>query len=159
MSSVPVTEVTRRIEFDAGHRVPSHKGLCRNPHGHRYAVEVTLQGPVQKVRGESDDGMVLDFRVIKDVLQTEVHDIFDHGFLVFQYDKPMLAAFDAFDKEAGFRPKVIVLPYVPTAENISSALFHRLDAAFAHAFQKAELSLVRVRVYETPTCSADTIRA
>lgn len=26
---------TRRLEFDAGHRVPLHESKCKNPHGHR----------------------------------------------------------------------------------------------------------------------------
>ncbi|MFZ8988336.1 MAG: 6-carboxytetrahydropterin synthase, partial [Methylophilaceae bacterium] len=36
--------ITSRMEFDAGHRIPNHKSSCRNLHGHRYAIEVSLSG-------------------------------------------------------------------------------------------------------------------
>ena len=31
-------ECTRRIKFDAGHRVHLHESKCRNAHGHQYIV-------------------------------------------------------------------------------------------------------------------------
>ena len=39
-------QITTRLEFDAGHRIPCHKSQCRNLHGHRYAMEITLSGDV-----------------------------------------------------------------------------------------------------------------
>ncbi|HCX34237.1 MAG TPA: 6-carboxytetrahydropterin synthase QueD, partial [Rhodocyclaceae bacterium] len=27
--------ITRRLEFDAGHRIPDHLSRCRHLHGHR----------------------------------------------------------------------------------------------------------------------------
>jgi 6-pyruvoyltetrahydropterin/6-carboxytetrahydropterin synthase len=36
--------ITRRLEFDAGHRIPDHASQCRHLHGHRYALEITLSG-------------------------------------------------------------------------------------------------------------------
>jgi 6-pyruvoyltetrahydropterin/6-carboxytetrahydropterin synthase len=41
-----MTEVTKIVEWDMGHRVPNHKSKCRNPHGHRYRLEVTIGGPL-----------------------------------------------------------------------------------------------------------------
>ena len=38
----PTMRITRRLEFDAGHRIPNHQSQCRHLHGHRYALEVTL---------------------------------------------------------------------------------------------------------------------
>ena len=38
--------ITRRLEFDAGHRIPHHASQCRYMHGHRYAIEITLSGEV-----------------------------------------------------------------------------------------------------------------
>ena len=35
--------ITRKLEFDAGHRIPDHTSQCRNLHGHRYTVEITLK--------------------------------------------------------------------------------------------------------------------
>ena len=42
--------ITRKLEFDAGHRIPDHKSQCRNLHGHRYTIEITLVGEVIDAR-------------------------------------------------------------------------------------------------------------
>ena len=51
--------ITRKLEFDAGHRIPDHKSQCRNLHGHRYTLEITLTGAVIDVEGNSDNGMTV----------------------------------------------------------------------------------------------------
>jgi 6-pyruvoyltetrahydropterin/6-carboxytetrahydropterin synthase len=33
-------ECTRRLKFDAGHRVHLHESKCRNAHGHQYIVYI-----------------------------------------------------------------------------------------------------------------------
>jgi 6-pyruvoyl tetrahydropterin synthase/QueD family protein len=59
--------ITRKLEFDAGHRIPDHKSQCRNLHGHRYTLEITLVGAVIDVEGSSDNGMIMDFSDIKSI--------------------------------------------------------------------------------------------
>ena len=56
--------VTRRLEFDAGHRIPDHRSQCRNLHGHRYVLEITLTGDIVQAPGESDNGMLMDLSLI-----------------------------------------------------------------------------------------------
>ena len=63
-------QITTRLEFDAGHRIPSHKSQCRNLHGHRYAIEITLSGDVIHSEGVSDDGMVMDFSDVKAIARS-----------------------------------------------------------------------------------------
>ena len=47
--------ITRKLEFDAGHRIPDHKSQCRNLHGHRYTLEITLTGDAKLVyTGEAE---------------------------------------------------------------------------------------------------------
>ncbi len=57
--------ITRRLEFDAGHRIPDHASQCRHLHGHRYALEVTLSGDIIKADGVPVNGMVMDFADVK----------------------------------------------------------------------------------------------
>ena len=57
--------ITRRLEFDAGHRIPDHQSQCRHLHGHRYVIEITLAGDVINTRGRPDNGMVMDFSEVK----------------------------------------------------------------------------------------------
>jgi 6-pyruvoyltetrahydropterin/6-carboxytetrahydropterin synthase len=86
--------VTRRLEFDAGHRIPDHRSQCRNLHGHRYVLEITLTGDVVQAPGESDNGMLMDFSEIKHIAKTHIVDVWDHAFLVYEgaAAAPVLAA-------------------------------------------------------------------
>ena len=79
-------QITTRLEFDAGHRIPCHKSQCRNLHGHRYAMEITLSGDVIQQEGSSEQGMVMDFSDVKAIARQAVVDVWDHAFLVYQGD-------------------------------------------------------------------------
>ena len=46
--------ITRRLEFDAGHRIPHHASQCRHLHGHRYAIEITLSGEIIRIEGAAE---------------------------------------------------------------------------------------------------------
>ena len=62
-------QITTRMEFDAGHRIPNHKSSCKNLHGHRYAIEVTISGEIVEQKNESNFGMVMDFKDAKEVIK------------------------------------------------------------------------------------------
>ena len=64
-------EVVKKIEIDYGHRIPNHKSKCFSPHGHRGVVEVCLSGGVISDKGNSSEGMVIDFSDIKDLVLSE----------------------------------------------------------------------------------------
>ncbi|HEY9765856.1 MAG TPA: 6-carboxytetrahydropterin synthase [Chroococcales cyanobacterium] len=51
--------LTKRLQFEAAHRIPDYPGKCRNLHGHTYFVDV-------EVCGEDLDrlGILLDFNEI-----------------------------------------------------------------------------------------------
>ena len=67
-------DITTRLEFDAGHRIPNHKSNCKNLHGHRYAIEVTVTGPIHEDNKSSDFGMVIDFSDVKQIIKDLVVD-------------------------------------------------------------------------------------
>ena len=68
--------VTRKLEFDAGHRIPDHRSQCRNLHGHRYVLEITLTGgDIVQAPSESDNGMLMDFSEIKRIAKRHVVDV------------------------------------------------------------------------------------
>src|SRR5262245_52482042 len=68
---------TRKLEFDAGHRVLGHGGKCRHLHGHRYVAEVTCYAE------ELDKlGFVVDFSVIKTVVGDWIDENFDHNMIL-----------------------------------------------------------------------------
>ena len=136
-------EITKHVELDAGHRVPDHTSKCRSPHGHRYKVEAAVVGPVLEAGPET--GMVLDYGHLKALLVEHVHDPWDHAFLVHAGDNLMRAALVP-------EWKVAVLDLVPTAENLALLAAEALAPAVAR--WHPGLRLVRLTVWETPTCSA-----
>lgn len=145
------TTITKRIEFDAGHRVPDHASKCRSPHGHRYAVIAEVSGLVVDEPGNPENGMVKDFGFIKDLLTRHVHDPWDHAFLVADSDRLMCQQLNVGRGPNDEAPwKVVRLAVVPTAENLAALIFQVLTPEVAcHG-----ATLEAITVWETPTCSA-----
>ena len=131
---------TRKLEFDAAHRVMRHESKCKHLHGHRYVVELTVSAP-----GLDDLGRVIDFGCIKEVVGAWIDEHWDHGTLLNYEDRDLV---DLCKKNEwrwhGFDGN-------PTAENISAVLFYKA-AELLHRF---EVEVQHVRVYETPNCWSD----
>jgi 6-pyruvoyltetrahydropterin/6-carboxytetrahydropterin synthase len=133
--------ITRKIEFSASH-------LCRNPaltdgenealygaeanprgHGHNFAVYVTLEGDPDPVTG-----MVYDLKKLKQLLQAEVVDPFDHRFL--NVETP------PFDR------------IIPTIENLALEIWRRVAPHFTgkavrlHSVRVAESEDLYVECFE-----------
>ncbi len=145
--------ITRRLELDAGHRIPDHASQCRHLHGHRYAIEVTLSGEIIKTDGLPVTGMVMDFADVKRIANEFVVDHWDHAFLVYRGDTTVMTLLNAIPGH-----KTVVLNVVPTAENLAAEAFRILDPAYQDVYGN-HLRLERVRLYETPNCWADATRA
>lgn len=131
--------ITRRVEFDAAHRLPDHDGKCRRLHGHRYVVDVTVDGPVH-LDGPKR-GMVVDFGDL-DLIIADVIGEWDHRTLLWDQD-PMAGPIAEIDPES-----VIRLPFVPTAENLAGYIAHGLGGHLDPTSSRAHV--VEVRVQETP---------
>ena len=144
--------ITRRLEFDAGHRIPDHKSQCRHLHGHRYAIEITLSGDIIDKSGDAANGMVMDFSQVKELAKTHLVDLWDHAFLAYAGDTAIV---DFLQSIPGH--KTVILDRVPTAENLVRIAFDRLDAVYQDTYGN-HLRLQQVRLYETPNCWADAIR-
>lgn len=144
--------ITRRLEFDAGHRIPNHASQCKHLHGHRYAIEITLSGDIITAEGQSEQGMVMDFSDVKRIAKEKVVDAWDHAFLVYRGDR---AVCDFLAGMPGH--KTVVLDVVPTAENLAQTAFGILNGAYRDVYGN-NLRLERVRIYETPNNWADCVR-
>ena len=119
--------LTRRYRFAASHRLHSATlneaenqrlyGKCNSPygHGHNYAVEVTITGPVNE-----ETGMIANLEELDPFVQQQVIETFDHKY--FNEDVPE------------FRETV------PTTENVCKEIYRRLAK-----FPGARLERVRVQ--------------
>jgi 6-pyruvoyltetrahydropterin/6-carboxytetrahydropterin synthase len=118
--------LTRRYRFAASHRLHSPTlseveneriyGKCNSPygHGHNYAVEVTVGGPV-----DADTGMIANLGDLDPFVQREVIEAFDYKYL-----NEDVAEFQAI---------------VPTTENVCREIYRRLAK-----FPVARLERVRI---------------
>ena len=82
---MPIVTVTRRLHFNAAHRVHNPAlsdgenatlfGKCNNPnwHGHNYVLHVSVKGEVDETTG-----YVVDLAKLKAVVNREVIDKVDH---------------------------------------------------------------------------------
>lgn len=144
--------ITRRLEFDAGHRIPGHLSQCRHLHGHRYAIEITLVGDIITARDVPQQGMVMDYSEVKRIAREALVDAWDHAFLVYAGDTAVVNFLKTLPDH-----KTVTLDAPPTAENLAIAAFRILDAAYQDHYG-SPLRLERVRLYETPNCWADAVR-
>ena len=130
MGSMPTLTVTRRLRFNAAHRVHNAAlsdeenralfGKCNNPnwHGHNYMLEVSVTGPI-----EPRTGYVLDLGTLRDLVERELLTQLDHKNL--NLDVPFLAGAN------------------PTTENLVVACWTLLAPHVAPA------RLTRLRLWET----------
>ena len=141
--------ITRKLEFDAGHRIPDHNSQCRNLHGHRYTLLITLTGAVIEKDGQSNNGMIMDFSDIKALAKTHLVDLWDHAFLVYRDDNAVLQFLDSLPGH-----KTVVLDRIPTVENLARVAFDILKNVYQDRYWTG-LSLSKITLYETPNCWAE----
>lgn len=122
--------VFRKAHFNSAHRLHNANlsedenqrlfGLCNNPnyHGHNYTLEVRVHGEIDPVTG-----YVIDTKILKQIIQKEVHDAYDHRNLNLD-----TVEFKTLN---------------PTAENIAVVIWNKIRASLS-----SELDLT-IRLYET----------
>jgi len=127
--------VTKRIEFCYGHRLLDYEGVCKHPHGHNATVEVD-------VRTDSLDrrNMVVDFSDIKRIVKGWIDRELDHK-MILRHDDPLVGPLQQLGEP------VYILESNPTVERIAKLIFDKA--------REAGISVVAVRVWETPTSIAE----
>ena len=141
--------ITRKLEFDAGHRIPDHKSQCRNLHGHRYTLEITLVGAVIEEEGSSDNGMIMDFSDVKALAKAHLVDVWDHAFLAYEKDTVVREFLESIPGH-----KTVIIDRIPTVENLAQTAFNILKAAYLDRYGTG-LRLYKLVLHETPNCWAE----
>lgn len=134
--------VTRKIEFDAGHRVYKHEGKCANLHGHRYVAEIEATAPELDAMGR-----VIDFSKLKETIGAWIDKNWDHTTLLYEND---LTAIQGVYPLQQNKP-VFICSFNPTAENMAKYLLHDICPMELLGY---EIKVVKVTIWETPNCKA-----
>lgn len=128
--------LTTEKSFDAAHFLKDYKGKCKNLHGHRWRVLVTVCQE-KLIEAGQQRGMVIDFDNLKKVLKKET-DYFDHTF-IYEVGSLKEVTLKALQEEEFALREV---PFRPTAEEFSRYFFNK--------FKSQGFPIESVTVYETP---------
>ena len=127
--------IYKEVFFDASHRLLHYEGKCRNLHGHRWKVEVWIEGEVDEATS-----ILVDFNLVKNVIER-----FDHQVILNEGD-PMVGCLTRFQT-------VITTPGDPSSEMLARRIREMLTAETPLNLPSVQIN--RIRVWESPTCCAE----
>lgn len=143
--------ITRKGNFDSGHRVLNEARKCFNVHGHTYLYELTYQ-----FEQTEDIGYAIDFKEIKRVHCQWIDDILDHGAILNPHDTKYVELCKSIKSKYWLMSLNGAGNYCnPSVENIAKEVFLAVDI-LTRAYPLLELS--QVRIFETPNCWTDCFR-
>ena len=126
--------MTREVDFCYGHRLLNYEGKCRHLHGHNGRAVITFE-----LETLDEQGMVLDFSEIKNVICQWIDETLDHRMILDRKDPAVPLLLDLGEP-------IHMIDANPTAENIAKLIF---DYAAQQGFP-----VVKVQLWETPHCCA-----
>ena len=129
------SQIYRATYFDASHRLLHYKGKCARIHGHRWRVEVWLEG-----EADEKTGILVDYAKISEVIER-----FDHQ-LILNRDDPLVPILSPYQE-------VITTEGDPTSERLACSIRKLLDETCA--IGGICVQVIKVRVWESETCYAE----
>jgi 6-pyruvoyltetrahydropterin/6-carboxytetrahydropterin synthase len=140
-----VIRVTREFSFEMAHALKNYNGPCRNVHGHSYRLFVTLTGTPVNEAENPQNGMVIDFTELKDIVLKKIISLFDHSVVV--SNDYALDKMEMMKKTFG---NTVVVDYQPTCENLIADFAERLKDEMPEGAK-----LHSLRLFETAKSSAE----
>lgn len=141
---------TKEFVWDSAHMLEGHLGLCKNVHGHTYKMQVEVAHSDGVIRTGPSEGMVMDFKDLKELVNRELIEPMDHAFITSGLCTPQELEITELLRKLGL--KVYDLGVRPTAENMAHQFAATLQRAINREFWN--LRLISVTVWETPTSFA-----
>lgn len=137
--------ITKQFRFEAAHALWGYDGACRNIHGHSYILYVTLKGQPSTDPTDVKFGMVMDFSILKKIVNEQIVDQFDHALMI-RKDTPH----EKLALSSDLVGKILALPYQPTCENMVSDFAARIVSQLPEG-----ISLHSLKLHETATAYAE----
>lgn len=144
MNKKPIIRITKEFRFEAAHALWNHDGLCKHIHGHSYVLFVTVKGWPLDLPKDAKNGMVMDFSLLKRIVNENILNVFDHS-LVVNASSPLAELAD--DK---IFQRVVAVDYQPTCENMVVDFKNRIEP-----FLPENVKLHSLRLHETATSYVD----
>ncbi len=145
MDKLPVIRITKEFRFEAAHALWNYDGPCRNIHGHSYILYVTVKGHPEASPGAPKQGMLIDFSILKQIVNEHIVDVFDHALLV-NANTPHAS----LAEKNNLFGKLAAVPYQPTCENMIRDFAGRIKKALPDGVQ-----LHSLRLHETASSYAE----
>lgn len=137
--------VSKIFYFEAAHALYGHNGACKNIHGHSYSLTVTIIGTANKKPNCPDDGMVIDYAELKNIINATVIKKFDHS-LILNGESPHIGikAVDTIFNN------ILLVNYQPTCENLLLDFVKKIKPVLPK-----NVSIHHLRLKETDTSYAE----
>ena len=146
IDSMARIRLTKEFSFESAHALDGYDGLCREIHGHSYRLFVTIKGEPQSDPDSPKLGMVMDFGLLKRIVNEQIVERLDHSFMM----RNTLAA-EQVATDLGYRfSKIVLTDYQPTCENMLADFAERLLGALPD-----DIELHSLRLHETATSFAE----
>ena len=137
--------VTKQFGFEMSHALLNYDGLCRNIHGHSYKLQITLIGEPVQDNENPKNGMVIDFSVLKKLINKKIVNELDHSLMI------NAAAPHQSLKELGeMYERHHLVDFQPTTENMVVYIAEKVKILLPE-----HLELFSVRLYETSNSFAE----
>lgn len=141
-----VIRLTKEFSFEAAHLLEGYDGRCREIHGHSYRLMVTIKGEPESDPDSPKYGMVMDFGLLKRIVNEQIIDRLDHSFMM----RNTLQGEDIANQLGHRFTRVVLTDYQPTSENLLNDFAERLLGALPE-----EVELHSLRLHETATSYAE----
>lgn len=138
--------VTKQFKFETGHAIYGYDGLCKNVHGHSFKLDVTIIGQPIIDPDHVKNGMVIDFGDLKNIVNKEIVQPFDHA-TVLNVKSPHKEIADEMESRGH---KILRVSYQPTCEMMIIDFALKLQAKLPN-----HLKLYSLKLRETETAFAE----
>jgi 6-pyruvoyltetrahydropterin/6-carboxytetrahydropterin synthase len=137
--------ISKEFTFDMAHALLGYDGLCRNIHGHSYTLVVTIKGTPNPDHGSPKNGMLIDFKDLKNIVKENIINKLDHA-LVLNEETPK----ELMDILLKNYDKIVITPYQPTTENMIADIAVKIKDLLP-----SNIELFSLRLRETPSSYAE----
>ena len=141
-----IIRLTKEFTFESAHSLEGYDGACREIHGHSYRLFVTVKGKPSTDEYDPKQGMVMDFGLLKQVVNEQIVSQLDHSFIVRRSEQGMQLREILGDHYQN----IVMVDYQPTCENLLSDFAERLLEALPD-----EVELYSLRLHETASSYAE----